>query len=237
MAIMKRAAVIVLALMMLLCTGCSTVILANGTLSVDSESIKTIQIQNGLIDGNTFTVQDRDTITTIVKYINSYTLEDGETAGAGYHYFLRLLDSKGEVTTTFTIVSASQVISGDQLYQADAQALLSYVEKQECKTMTDQELIDRLFTGSELDNLNILDEKGKISLDKIAGLTDACPTLFELVSRPTVLQSVGSYGIETIKTYLSSDNSVLKERAETLAEILREYIPDLQAQIDKILQK
>lgn len=231
----KHFGVFILVFTMLVFSGCSTVILGNGTLSVAADSIDHITISNHMT-GSNFTVESRDSIQTIVSHINSYTLENGsEAADDICQYHLYLTDTKGEELLSFIIEDETGVTTDQLHYSVDAKALLHYIEKLECDTMTDEELINSLITGNTMDDLNILNENGEISLDKIAGLADSCPALFELISRPTVIQSVGTYGIEAIQTYLNSGDVTLQERAETLAEFLKEYFPDLSEQIDGIL--
>lgn len=232
---MRRILAIVLAALLL--TGCSSIIPANGTLSIDANEISKVEITNGLQNGSTFTVQDRDAINKLTGYINSYTLEDGETPANGWHFHIRMVGSGGDQVYECTIVGENQFTSGGLTYNVSAGDLLHYVEKLECDTLTDDQLIDRLLTGDELSGLRITDENGSISLDKLLKLTDQCPTLFELLGRSTAIQSIGSYGLEAIQENLNGTNTVLKERAEALAEILREYFPDLEAQIDKLLDK
>lgn len=220
----------------LVLSGCGTAILGSGTLSIDANEVSKLEITNGLLNGSTFTVQDRDAISKLIGYINSYTLEDGETPANGWHFHIRMVGSGGDEVYECTIVDENQFTSGGSTYNVSAGGLLHYVEKLECDTLTDNQLIDRLLTGNELADLRITDENGNISLDKLLKLTDQCPTLFELLGRSSAIQSITSYGLEAIQENLSGTNTVLKERAESLAEILKEYFPDLEAQIDKILE-
>lgn len=220
----------------LMLTGCGTIGLGSGTLSIDPNEISKIEITNGLAEGSTFTVQDREAITKIVQYLNSYTLENGTDPANGWSYSLTLRNSSGQAHTETAIIDESHVILDGSAYFVNAKDLLNYVEKLECDTKTDQELIDILLQGDTLDRLNILDEDGKISLDKIVGLADSCPALFELLSRPTILESIGGYGLKAIENALESGNIALIERAEALAEILKNYFPDLQTELDKILE-
>lgn len=226
---------LVLCAALLLC-GCDSVLPANGTLDIKADDVDRVEITDMLVDGNTFTVQDREIISKLVRYINSYTLEGATEPLNGSVYHLSLVGADGEISG-FTIVSESEVSTGGLTYAADAKELLQYVEALECDTMTDSELIDSLLTGDTLNRLSVIGEDGKISLDKIAGLTASCPALFELLSRPSAIESVGTYGIESIQTALESSDIDLRERAEALAEIVKEYLPDFSEQIDQLLEK
>jgi len=217
----------------ILLTGCSTVILENGTLSLEANAVDKIEITNSSAD--TFTIENRDVISKLVKYINSFTLEDGNVFAESYQYSLHLLDNKGETYLRFTIVSANSV-STDQTYSVNAKDMLQYVESLECDTMTDNELIDALLKGNTLEQLNVLNEEGKISLDKIVSLPKSCPALFELLSRPTVVTSVSSYGFESLKTLLNSTNPELVEKGREWAEILKQLVPEVRESIENMLE-
>ena len=232
---MMRRSLPLFLILALLLTGCSTVVLGNGTLSVDADAITKIEITSG-IDGYTFTVQDRDSITQLVRYMNSFDLSDGTAAASSWNYSITGYDAKGDKIAEFVIVDETTVCVDGQTYSVNAASMCSYTEKLECATLTDNALIDRLFTTDTLDKLNILNEDGKISLDKIAGLSDSCPALFALIKRPSVITSVGSYGLDALSKYLNSDNIAIKERAETIAALFEEYFPDLQEKIENIVK-
>ena len=217
----------------ILLTGCSTVILENGTLSLEANAVDKIEITNSSAD--TFTIENRDVISKLVKYINSFTLEDGNVFAESYQYSLHLLDNKGGTYLRFTIVSANAV-STDQTYSVNAKDMLQYVESLECDTMTDNELIDALLKGNTLEQLNVLNEEGKISLDKIVSLPKSCPALFKLLSRPTVVTSVSSYGFESLKTLLNSTNPELVEKGREWAEILKQLVPEVREGIENMLE-
>ena len=217
----------------ILLTGCSTVILENGTMSLDANAVNKIEITNSSAD--TFTIENRDVISKLVKYINSFTLEDGNDFADSYRYSLHLLDSKGETYLRFTIVNTNTV-STDQTYSVNAKDMLQYVESLECDTMTDNELIDALLKGNTLEQLNVLNEEGKISLDKIVSLPKSCPALFELLSRPTVVTSVSSYGIESLKTLLNSTNPELVAKGQEWAEIIKQLVPEVRDSIENMLE-
>ena len=217
----------------ILLTGCSTVILENGTMSLDANAVNKIEITNSSAD--TFTIENRDTISKLVKYINSFTLENGNDFAESYQYSLCLIDSKGETYLRFTIVNVNAV-STDQTYSVNAKDMLQYVESLECDTMTDNELIDALLKGNTLEQLNVLNEEGKISLDKIVSLPKSCPALFELLSRPTVVTSVSSYGIESLKTLLNSTNPELVAKGQEWAEIIKQLVPEVRDSIENMLE-
>ena len=146
-----------------------------------------------------------------------------------------LIDSKGETYLRFTIVNVNAV-STDQTYSVNAKDMLQYVESLECDTMTDNELIDALLKGNTLEQLNVLNEEGKISLDKIVSLPKSCPALFELLSRPTVVTSVSSYGIESLKTLLNSTNPELVAKGQEWAEIIKQLVPEVRDSIENMLE-
>lgn len=231
---MKRVFAAVLAVLMLTLCGCSTVILGNGTLSLEADAVDKIIVTNVLTDGHSFTVQDREVIRTIVSHINSFTLENGTDPLNGGRYNLSLTDSKGDELLALTIVGEN-TITTDQTYTVNAGELLSYLEAQDCNTMTDQELIDSLLEGDTLERLSILDAEGKISLDKILSLPKSCPALFELLSRPSAIASVGSYGVDKIGEYLNSSNPELVEKAEEWIEILKNLVPELQEKLENLI--
>lgn len=214
-------------------TGCNTVILENGTMSLDANAVNKIEITNSSAD--TFTIENRDAISKLVKYINSFTLENGNNFAESYQYSLHLMDSKGETYLRFTIVNVNAV-STDQTYSVNAKDMLQYVESLECDTMTDNELIDALLKGNTLEQLNVLNEEGKISLDKIVSLPKSCPALFELLSRPTVVTSVSSYGIESLKTLLNSTNPELVAKGQEWAEIIKQLVPEVRDSIENMLE-
>ena len=229
---MKKILPLLLAAIILL-SGCSTVILENGTISLNANAVDKIEITNSSAD--TFTIENRDVISKLVKYINSFTLENGNNFADSYQYSLHLLDSKGETYLLFTIVSANAV-STDQTYAVNARDMLQYVESLECDTMTDNELIDALLKGNTLEQLNVLSEEGKISLDKIVSLPKSCPALFELLSRSSVVTSVSSYGIESLKTLLNSTNPELVAKGQEWAEIIKQLVPEVRESIENMLE-
>ncbi len=231
----KRLFTIILVTAMMLCTGCAAVLLPQGTLSLDPNGIRHIEIANAST-GKTFLVQNREDLDQIIRYLNSYTLDNGTDLSGDIAYTLDLVQTSGEESIRYGLSNAEQLRVDGLTYNVNTKDLFQLVRKLECDIMTDQELIESLFAGDTLQELNILDEDGKISLDKIAGLTKSCPALFELISRPTVLKSVGSSGLDTIKSYLNSDSLELQQKGEAVAEIFKEYIPALRDKIDEILE-
>lgn len=232
---MKRIFAAMLAVLMLTLCGCSTVVLGNGTLDIDANSVDHIIISNGRT-GKTFSVADRETISTIVRNINSFELADPQEPWNGNAYNLNLVDNKGEKLLYFA-VNEGAVTVDDAMYQLNAKDLLQYVESLECDTLTDNELIDSLLEGDTLDRLNVIDGEGKISLDKIVNLPKSCPALFELLSRPSGIVSVGSYGVDKIGDYLNSNNPELVEKAQEWIEVLKKLIPEAQEKLEELLKR
>lgn len=231
---MKRVLAAMLAVLMLTLCGCSTVVLGNGTLDIDANSVDHIVISNGRT-GKTFSVADRETISTVVSHINSFDLADPQEPWNGNAYNLNFEDSKGEKLLYFA-VNESAVTVDDAMYQLNAKDLLQYVESLECNTLTDNELIDSLLEGDTLERLNVIDDEGKISLDKIVNLPKSCPVLFELLSRPSGIVSVGSYGADKIAAFLNSNNPELVEKAEEWIEVLKQLIPEAKEKLENIIE-
>ena len=233
---MKRVLAILLAVLMLSLCGCSTVMLGKGTLEYVANDIDHVVIQNGL-SGKSFSVADRVTIGTIVDQINSFNLDEGQEAGAGYHYSVTLANHlQGGAKAYFSVVDAESIIHDGKLYTVNAKDFEQYLESLECDTLTDNELIDVLLEGDTLDRLNVIDEEGKISLDKIMALPKSCPALFELLSRPSGIVSVGSYGVDKIAALLNSNNPALVEKAEEWIEVLKQLIPEAKENLENLIE-
>lgn len=232
---MKRIFAAVLAVLMLTLCGCSGVVLGSGTLELDANDIDHIQITNGQT-GKNFSVADRELISTIVAHINSFTLEGGTEAGAGYHYGVTLVSTNGGAESDFYVVSDEAVISGGSLYSVNAKAFRQYLEALECDTMTDNELIDSLLEGDTLEKLNVIDAEGNISVDKIISLPQSCPALFELMTRPSAIQSVSTYGADKIGAFLNSNNPELVEKAQEWIEVLKKLMPDVQEKLENLMK-
>lgn len=233
---MKRVFAAMLAVLMLTLCGCSTVVLGNGTLEYDANDMDHVQITNGLT-GKTFSVSDRETISTIIKHINSFDLGEGTEAAAGYHYSVTLVyHLNGGAKTYFSVVDAESVVHDGKMYTVNAKDFEQYLESLECDTLTDNELIDSLLEGDTLEKLNIVDSEGKISLDKIVALPQSCPALFELLSRSSAITSVGSYGVEKIEGYLNSNNPELVEKAQEWIEVLKKLVPEVQEKLENIIE-
>ncbi len=235
----KRLLALFFALTLVFCTGCTVVLPSNGTLKLDSANVKEITVSNELT-GTQFTIQDREDIHSLVKQIASYTLENGQPLDNnknGCAYILIMTDSAGKELSRFWLLDDSHIAYSNLVYTTNIKDLLYEVEQLECDTKTDKELIDMLMNSDTLDRLNILDADGKVSMDKILGLKNSCPALFELLSRPSILETVGSYGLEAIQKGLESGSTVVQERATELAEILKQYFPDLEEKINDILPK
>lgn len=231
---MKRILALVMAILMLTLCGCNSVIIENGNLKLDANDVDHIKITNGLI-GKTFSVAERETIGTIVSHLNSYTLEDGTEAGAGYHYGITLVSRDGGAESYFYLVNTESVIRNGKIYSVNAKDLLQYVETLECETLTDNELIDAILAGDTLERLNIVDEEGKISVDKIISLPKSCPALFELLSRPSAVTSVTSYGADKIGAFLNSNNPELVEKAQEWIQVLEKLMPEVREKLEEII--
>ena len=232
---MKRIFAAMLAVLMLLLCGCSTILPDNGTLSLDANNVDHIKITNGLT-GNTFSTAERETINTIVNYLNSFTLENGTEAGAEYHYTVTLVSTNGGAESYYSVINDDRIISGGFIYSVNAKDFRHYLEEQECNTMTDNELIDALLEGNTLEQLNIVDDEGKISVDKIINLPKSCPALFELLSRPSAIPSVGSYGVDKLGSFLNSTNPELVEKGQEWIEVLKKLIPDIQEKLENLMK-
>ena len=231
---MKRMFAALLAAVMLTLCGCSTVVLGNGTMDVDANAVDHIVITNGRT-GKTFSVADRETINTVVSHINSFDLTDPQEPWNGNAYNLNLVDSKGE-NLLYVAVDEGAVTVDRAMYQLNAKDLLQYVEGLECDTLTDNELIDSLLDSGTLDRLNIMDDEGKISLDRIVSLPKTCPALFELLSRPSAITAVGTYGSEKIESFLNSNNPELVETAKEWIEILKQLIPEAKENLENLIE-
>lgn len=233
---MRRTLCLILALFMLMLCGCDLIPTA-GTQNIKVDDVKKIVITNGMATGNTFTVEDRDSIRTIITQINGYTLENGTDPRKGWHYSLSILDTNGTELMSFIIVSDESVTTDGKTYTVNANKLLAAVEKLECDTLTDEELLRTLFEGSYFDDVTIFNENGEVSLDKIMSIKNDCPALFELISRPSAISSLGTYGMDMLEEYLNSDDFALRQKAEEIAEILKNLFPNLKDKINKILEK
>ena len=233
---MKRMFAALLAVLMLTLCGCSTVLLGNGTLEYNANDIDHVVIQNGLT-GKTFSIADRVTIGAIVDHINSFGLDEGREAGAGYHYSVTLVHHlNGGAKIHFSVVDAETVIHDGKMYTVKAKDFEQYLESLECDTLTDNELIDSLLESNTLERLNVIDSEGKISLDKIVSLPKSCPALFELLSRPSGIVSVGSYGVDKIDQFLNSNNPELVEKAQEWIEVLKKLIPEAQEKLENLIE-
>ena len=232
---MKRVLAALLAVLMLTLCGCSTVVLGSGTLDIDANSVDHIVISNGRT-GKTFSVSNRETISTVVNHINSFDLADPQEPWNGNAYNLDLVDSKGEEMLYFA-VNEGAITVDRAMYRLNAKDLLQYLESLECDTLTDNELIDTLLAGNTLEDLNVIDDEGKISLDKIVNLPKSCPALFELLSRSSAIGSVSSYGVDKIAAFLNSNNPELVEKAREWIEILKALIPEAQEKLDNLLNQ
>ena len=232
----RKLLCLVLAITMLTLCGCDLVPAA-GSNNIKVDDVKKIVITNGMTTGNTFTVEDRDTIRTIINQINGFKLENGTEPWKGWHYSLSILDANGTELTCFIVVDEESVTSGGKTFTVNAKKLLNNIEKLECDTMTDEQLLRLLFEGNYFDDIKLTNEDGDISLDKIMSLSKDCPALFELLSRPSAITSLGTYGVDMLEEYLNSDNSAIRQKAEEIAELLKNFFPNLKDEINKLLNK
>lgn len=232
----RRLLCLMLALSLLMLCGCD-MLPSSGTQNIKVDDVKKIVITNGQGSRSTFTVEDRDAIRTIVNQINGYTLENGETAWKGWLYNLSIVDAAGTELLDFTIVNKEAVTAGNKTYAVNAKKLLNAVEKLECDTLTDEELLRTLFEGNYFDDVTIFNEDGEVSLDKIMSSKGDCPALFEILSRPSAIKSLGTYGLEMLEDYLNSDDSALRQKAEEIAEVLKNFFPNLKDKINELLNK
>lgn len=236
---MKRMIAALLALLMLTLCGCSGVVFGNGTLEWDANDVDHIRITNGLT-GKTFSVADREIISTIVNHLNSFTLENGtnpESTEFSYNYCVTLVDkTNGSAESHYYLPDNETILIDGTAFIVNAKAFRQYLETLECDTMTDNELIDALLEGDTLERLNIMDEKGNISMDKIISLPQSCPALFELMTRPSAIQSIGSYGADKIGSFLNSTNPELVEKAQEWIEVLKQLIPEAKEKLENIIE-
>lgn len=236
---MKRIFAAVLALMMLMLCGCNSVIIENGNLKLNVNDVDHIKITNGLTE-KTFSIMERADIGTVVSHLNSYTLENGtnsESEEFSYRYCVTLVDkTNGYAETYYYLPDMETLLLDGAAYTVNTKDLYQFVESLESKTMTDNELIDALLEGDTLEQLNIVDEEGKISVDKILALPKSCPALFELLSRPSAIQSVSTYGADKIGAFLNSANPEMVEKAQEWIHVLEKLMPELQEKLEEILK-
>ena len=233
---MKRIVAFLLVFVMLTCSGCSTVILGNGTLNYNANDMDHIRITNVLTE-KTFSVMDRETISTIISHINSFGLSNGIESDGNYRYSICLVDHlNGGAESYFAVVDMETIVHDGLQYTVKAKDFLQYLETLECDMLTDNELIDSLLDNNTLERLNVLNEEGKISLDKIVSLPKTCPALFELLSRPSGIASVAGYGVEKIEGFLNSNNPELMEKAEEWIEVLKKLVPEAKENLENILE-
>ena len=218
----------------LLLTGCGNVALGNGTLSIDSGDVQNIEITN-LNVNHSFTIADREQIHSIVRYLNSYDLGTSSQGDSQQKYSITLVFADDSSPLLFEI-NTTTVSNGTESFEVDALKLVRYIEARECDTLTDKQLIELFFLDDYLDRLNILNDKGEISLDKIAKLGENCPALFELLSRPTLLKTIGKEGLRLLENYIDSDNIQIRERAEKLAALVKTLAPEMKEKIENILE-
>lgn len=230
--ISKRLFCLLLVFCLLLC-GCDMLSPTQGTLELKANDISSIQIKNPAFD-RTISAQDRESISTAVKLLNSLTLENGEEALISGEYELILLFTDG-TSQSFLLSGRDTIATGGYQYYVDTGKLVTFVEKAECSTLTDEELLTRIFQDDYLTGLSITNEQGELSLDKITKIPDQCPALFELLGRTSFLESMGSYGLDKLKEMAESADETVREQAEKLGEIFSTLIPSLKEEIRNII--
>ncbi len=236
---MKRILAAILAALILTLCGCNSIIIENGNLHLVANDIDHVKITNGSTQ-KTFSIMERETIGTIVSHLNSYTLENGTNAESGdfsFRYCITLVDkTNGSAEHQFYLPDDQTIRIDGSNYVVNTKDLLQFVETKECDTLTDNELIDSLLTGNTLEQLNIIDEESKISVDKILNLPKNCPALFELLSRPSAIAAVGSYGVDRIGEFLNSTNPALVEKAQEWIEILEKLMPEIREKLAQLIK-
>ena len=236
---MKRVLAAFLALMMLVLCGCNSIIIENGNVKLNANDIDHIKISNGQT-GKSFSVMERTDIGTIISHLNSYTLENGtnsESEEFSYRYCVTLVDkTNGYAESDFYLPDKNTLLMDGAAYTVNTKDLFQLLETLESKTLTDNELIDTLLNGDTLEQLKIVDEEGKISVDKIINLPKSCPALFELLSRPSAIQSVSTYGVEKIGAFLNSANPELVDKAEEWIQVLEKLMPEIREKLENIIE-
>lgn len=232
---MKIRVLALVCAMLLLLTGCQLTPSREGTLSIDDSSVSILQVESSL-SGKSFSIQTRDSIRKIVKLINALALETEEENAGAPVYSLLLSGSDGSEILSLALISRGALITGEKTYNADCQELWNAIAKEECSILSDKELLHSIFADNYWDDVSITNDKGDISIDKILDIPNQFPALFELLGRPTMLESVANEGLSLIKEYAGSANKALRERAAKLGEILSNLIPSLKNQIEDILK-
>jgi hypothetical protein len=236
---MKRILAVLLAVLMLTLCGCNAIIIENGNLHLVANDIDHVKITNGSTQ-KTFSIMERETIGTIVSHLNSYTLENGTSAesdGFSYRYRITLVDkTNGSAESHFYFPDTQTIRIDDAAYNVNTRDLLQFIETKECDTLTDNELIDILLNGDTLEQLNIIGEEGKISVDKILNLPKNCPALFELLSRPSAIESISGYGTDRIGDFLGSTNPALVEKAQEWIDVLQNLVPEVREKLEDLIK-
>lgn len=236
---MKLTRIIALVLLVSLClTGCELPQIGetvDGTLNIAADSVLRIDLSN-VSAGTNVVIQDRSVISEVVKLINRLVLTDEVVSPLPTVYDITLTYSDGSEAYVLSLLSDYVVIAGGKTYDADAEKLLAKAEKLECATLSDDELLRRVFEDDYWDTVTIKNEKGELSVDKILALPQQCPALFELLGRPTVLKTLGSSGIELLEEYAGSASEHLRQRAQKLGDILSTLLPDIKDKVSSVLK-
>ena len=229
-----RSLVLLLLCVSLILSGCSSLSSVIGTLGIDVADVSSITVTTSA--GKTLTTQDQQSIRSLVDAVNRLTLDSIAEDTNSRRYQLQLQSSDGTMVAELWIADKDHVIYDGTCYAVDASAVLRRAEALECDIMTDEELIRTLFESDYLSDLTILGEDGRISLDKISRLGEEFPVLFEILGRPSALESLGTYGLELLEEYLNSNDINLRQRAQQVAEFISAALPQLKEKIDGILE-
>lgn len=233
---MKIRILALLCVLLLTLSGCDLLMpKAEGTLSVDANSVSVLQVE-GALSGKSFSIQNRESIRRIVNLINSLMLDTAAEETGDSIYSIVLSASDGSEVLSVLLHSRDTLSTPDGSYSVDCEELWNAIAKEECATLTDAELLRSIFADSYWDGISITNDKGDISVDKILGIPDQFPALFELLGRPTMLSSVANEGLSLIREYANSTSQALRDRAEKLGSILSNLIPSMKDQIEDILE-
>lgn len=220
--------------LLFLFTGCDLTAGSDDKLSITATEVESIHITNAT--GTVITIQDTKSISTIVKYINAFSLTETTEPPEASAYTITLKGSADTILTMSVNDTESITVNG-QHYGVDAEKLYGLIEENELATLSDKELLEKIFADSYWDSIDLTNDKGQLSVSKILSLPEQVPAIFELMSRSTMLESVGTYGADILKGYANSADEALRERAEKIGDALSSLIPSIKDKISGIFQK
>lgn len=233
---MKLKIMSLLAVLLILLTGCDFLPSASGTYTLDPNDIASIQVTNGA--GKSFTIQDQATIRSLTKLIGALTLDTpADAASADYTLDITYRDGAEAALPQLSVSGDTAVTTHEGTFTVDAEDLMTQLEKLECATLTDHELLQHIFEDNYWDTVTITNEKGELSVDQILRLPEQCPALFELISRPSAMKSLAGDGMALLEKYASSTDEALRARAEKLGEIFANLKPEIKQQIADLLER